>query len=129
MSADLDKFFKDLSDLSKQDIIQAYADAIKTNLLASGVYFVDEPSKTLLGVVETGGAYWCVRLEGKGHHCTVGLIKRIRKTLQGLSKRRPVFVRTHKRFFNKKAKKLLKLTGFIYFEERDGYIISKYGGV
>lgn len=129
MSADLDKFLSDLSDLSKQDIIQAYADVIKQNLSASGIYFIDEPSKTLLGVVETGGAYWCIRLEGKGHHCTPGLIKRIRKTLAGLVKKRPVYVKTHKSFYNQKAKKLLKLTGFKPFDERDGYIISKYGGI
>lgn len=129
MSADLDNFFKDLSELSKKDIIQAYADAIKQNLAASGVYFIDEPSKTLLGVVESGGAFWCVRLEGKGHHCTVGLIKRIRKTLKSLAKQRPVYVKTHKSFYGDKSKKLLKLTGFKPFDERDGYVISKYGGI
>lgn len=126
----LDSFLKDLSELSKADLLEASCRLIKRDLLQSGMYFIDEESRTLLGLVRVENAFWCVRLERRGHHCTKGLIRRIRAELAGYVRRYglPIYVKTPVVFDGKKARKLLKLTGFKAVEVKDGNIISKFGG-
>lgn len=126
----LDKFFTDLSELSKEDILQAYADALKPALRKTGRYFIDAKSRTLAGMIEAEGALWCVRLEGRGHRADVALIRKMRRWMQQARQETgmDVYVQTARRFYTDKARKLLRLTGFVFAEERDGYIISRFGG-
>lgn len=128
MYEDLDKFCDTLSPLTIRDLVESLKTTLKQSLDNNGYYFIDEPSKTLLGVYRSGDRYVCIRLEGEGHRFTRSLQRQIRTVLDEVSKEGlPIEVRTKECFWNSKVKKLLKLTGFHPVAKKDGYYISVYG--
>lgn len=128
MYEDLDKFCDNLSDLTIRDLVENLKTALKILLGSKGRYFVDEESRTLCGVYKDGNKYACFRLEGKGHHFTRSLARRIRKGLDGVAKEGlPIEVSTKECFWNERVEKLLRLTGFSTVLKKDGYYISVYG--
>lgn len=118
-----------LSPLTLTDMAYNYQYGL-SQMIRPDAYFIDRESDTLCAFHDEGEYIACIRLEGRGHHCTLGLVRRIRQWLDLWSKRgKPILVQTPRIFYEKgKARKLLRLTGFEYYSETRTYIISRYVG-
>ena len=121
---------ENLTELSRQDILIGYQMEIAERL-APNMYFIDRESDTMCGLMDYGENLFCLRMEGRNHRCTLGLVRKMRRWLASASRDygKPIYVMTAKQFYEKgKAQKLLALTGFTYHSEYLGHIVSRYTG-
>lgn len=125
--SEFEEFSGRLSELSKQDICKAYMSSLIEQVPLDEILYHKE-SDTLFAYIETDTELWCIRLEGNRHRASRRMIRFIQLNLERLDekKKKNILIKTKKCFYNDKAKKLLKLTGFRFFAETNGFIISKW---
>lgn len=126
MYEDLDSFFDNLSQTSTKDIVLWYRDALKA--VIGDYFFIDEESGLFCALIKSGSKFLTLRLERENPKFNRNAFKKMKELLKRASKEGlPIEAHTHKDFWNKKVKQLLKILNFRNVEIVGDYYVAYYG--